>query len=103
MISISPNSHLQSSEKHVIWRKFVLAHTGVEKLCLQLDGYMRCWRLRSPSWRLQALEGGATHEDGHGDVALQPGPAAGRTPADDNSRDQGRHENHSTNQEIKRS
>src|SRR5947209_16986343 len=32
----------------------------------QLDGYVRCWRLRSHSWQFQALEGGATQEGGHG-------------------------------------
>src|SRR5271166_5039774 len=97
MISISPNGHLGSSAKHVIWRNFIFADTGIEKFCVQFDDVMLFRPFRSRSWQLQALEGGATHEDGHGDVALQPGPAAGRNPADDSSRDQGRREDQRTN------
>src|SRR5881397_1722720 len=89
MISLSPNSHLRSNAKHVIRRNFIFADTVIEKFCVQFDDIMRCGRLRSRSWQLQALERGATQEDGHGDVALQPGPAARRNPADDNSCDQG--------------
>src|SRR4029434_6741129 len=97
MISISRNSHFRSSAKHVIWRNFIFADTGIEKLCVQLDDGMPFRPFRSRSRQLQALEGDATHEDGHGYVALQPGPAAGRNPADDSSRDQGRGEDQRTN------
>src|SRR6266498_5393501 len=102
MISISPNSHLRSSAKHVIRHNFVFADTGIEKLGVQLDGCMRYPRLSSRSWQFQTLEGSAAQEDGHGDVALQPGPAAGRKPADDNSSDQRRHQDQCGSHEDKR-
>ena len=91
MISISPDGHPGSKAKDVIWDHFILASTGVEKFCVQLDRCVLCWRLcqRSYTCGFQALEWRATDEDGHGDVALQPGPAAGRNPADENSHDHG--------------
>src|SRR5688500_4167486 len=96
MTSISLDSHLRSRAKDVIWHNGVFADAGIEKFRVQLDGSMRCWlrclRLRSRSRRLQALERSETDEDGHRDVALEPGSAAGRNPADDNSQDQGRGE-----------
>src|SRR3954463_6173280 len=102
MISISPNSHLRPSAKHVIWHNFIFADTGIEKLCVQLDRSMRSRRLRSRSWQFQTLEGGETEEDGHSDVALEPGPAAGRKPADDNSCNQGGHRDQSRSHQDKR-
>src|SRR5262245_25616279 len=102
MISIWPDSHLRSNAKHVIWRNFIFADTGIEKFCVQLDGHMRCPRWRSRSWQFQTLEGSATQEDGHGDVALQPGPAAGRKPANEDSRDQGGRQDQCGSHEDKR-
>src|SRR5437773_1741498 len=102
MISISPNSHLRSNAKHVIRRNFIFADTGIEKFCIQFDDVMLFRPFRSRSWQLQALEGDATQEDGHGDVALQPGPAASRNPADDNSHDQGGRKDQSRSPDYKR-
>lgn len=45
------------------------------------------------------MERGTTRDDGHGDVTLQPGPAAGCNPADGRFRDQGRREAHRERQE----
>src|ERR1041384_12133 len=102
MISLSPNRHLRSNAKHVIRRYLIFADTGIEKLCVELNGCMRYWRLRSRSGQLQKLEGSATQEKGHGDVALQPGPAARRKPGDDHSRDQGWHQDHGRSHEDQR-
>src|SRR5436190_13065631 len=102
MISISPNGHLRSSAKHIIWCNFIFADTGIEKFCVQLNRYMRCRRWRSRSWQFQTLEGGATQEDSHSDVALQPGPAASRKPADDKSHDQGGRKDQSRSPDYKR-
>ena len=78
LIALPPDRHLPFKQICVVRRKFVFAHTGVEKLCVQFDRHMRCQRFRSRSRQFQTLEGDATQEDDHGDVALQPGPAARR-------------------------
>src|SRR6266498_3984003 len=101
MISVSPNGHLRSSAKHIIWRNFIFADTGIEGLCVQLDDVMLFHHFRSHSWQLQTLEWDAAQEDGHGDVTLQPGPATGRKPADDKSHHQGRRKEESRGPDYK--
>ena len=58
MISISPNSHLRSSAKHVIWRNFIFADTGIEKFCVQFDGCHAVSALRG------AVRGSSKHWKG---------------------------------------
>src|SRR6185436_7049594 len=102
MISLSPNRHLRSNAKHVIGHYLIFADTGIQKPCVQLDGCTRCRRLRSRSRQLQKLEGSAPQEDGHGDVALQPGPATRRKPGDDHSPHQRWHQGNGGSHEDQR-
>src|SRR5258708_11764428 len=64
MIFFSPDGHLRSSAKDVIWHHFIFAHIGVQKLCVQFDRHMRFQRFRSRSWQFPTLEWDATPEDG---------------------------------------
>ena len=57
LISFSPDRDFCSSGKHGVRRKFVVANTGIQKFCVQLDGDTRFGWFKA-IWSFWRLIGG---------------------------------------------
>ena len=75
MVPLSPNPELVWCPIDIVWRKFVLADTCIQRLRIRLHGDSRWRRFGSCSWRPPPLKEGAAHDDGHREVTVETRPA----------------------------